>query len=91
MLLFHAHTFWSSGNITLFTLNSTEHERTGHTFKMPTTFFVTVFLAITITGRVGLWFCGFYVQEHLKAQPAVVLVLKRFRRWGHDLKSQPFL
>ena len=37
----------------------------------------------------GLWFCGFYVQEHLKAQPAVVLVLKRLRRRGHGLKSHP--
>ena len=33
-----------------------------------------------------LWF---YVQEHLKAQPAVVLVLKRLRRRGHGLKSHP--
>ena len=31
--------------------------------------------------------CGFYVQEHPKAQPAVVLVLKRLRRGGHGLKS----
>ena len=28
----------------------------------------------------------FYVQEHPKAQPAVILVLKRFRRQGHGLK-----
>ena len=33
-----------------------------------------------------LWF---YVQEHSKAQPAVVLVLKRLRRRGHGLKSRP--
>ena len=35
------------------------------------------------------WFygCGFYVQEHPKAQSALVLVLKRLRRWGHGLKS----
>ena len=44
---------------------------------------VSVFLGYTSTGRVGLWFCGLYVQEHLKAQPAVVLVLKlySFRYW----------
>ena len=36
-------------------------------------------LAITSTGRVGLWFCDFYFQEH-----PVVLVLKRLRRRGHD-------
>ena len=33
-------------------------------------------LAIASTGRMGLWF---YVQEHPKAQPAVVLVLKGHR------------
>ena len=32
-------------------------------------------------------FCGFYVKEHLKAQPAVVLVLKRLRKRSHGLKS----
>ena len=37
----------------------------------------------------GLWFLWFYVQEHQKAQPAVVLVLKRFRRQGNGLKSHP--
>ena len=31
----------------------------------------------------------FYVQEHPKAQPAVVLVLKRLRRRGNCLKSHP--
>ena len=36
-----------------------------------------------------LWFWLFYVQEHPKAQPAVVLVLKRLRRWGYGLKSHP--
>ena len=46
-------------------------------------------LAITSTGRVGLWLCGFYVQEHLKAQPAVVLVFNRLRRRGYGLKSHP--
>ena len=33
-----------------------------------------------------LWF---YAQEHPKAQPAVVLVLKRLRRRGNGLKSHP--
>ena len=33
-----------------------------------------------------LWF---YVQELPKAQPAVVLVLKRLRRQGNGLKSHP--
>ena len=46
-------------------------------------------LTITSTGYVGLWLCGFYVQEHLKAQPAVVLILKRLRRRDHDSKSHP--
>ena len=31
----------------------------------------------------------FYVQEHPKAQPAVVLVLKRLRRRGKGFKSYP--
>ena len=31
----------------------------------------------------------FYVQELPKAQPAVVLVLKRLRRRGNGLKSHP--
>ena len=31
----------------------------------------------------------FYVQELSKAQPAVVLVLKRLRRRGKGLKSHP--
>ena len=35
----------------------------------------------------GLKFLWFYVQEHPKAQTAVVLVLKRFRRRGNDLNS----
>ena len=33
--------------------------------------------------------CFFYVQELPKAQPAVVLVLKRLRRRGNGLKSYP--
>ena len=31
-------------------------------------------LALTSTGREGLWFCGYYVQEHPKAQPAVTFL-----------------
>ena len=31
----------------------------------------------------------FYVQVHPKAQPAMVLVLKRLRRGGNGLKSHP--
>ena len=31
----------------------------------------------------------FYVQENPKAQPAVVLILKRLRRWGHSLNTHP--
>ena len=34
-------------------------------------------------------FCGSYVQELSKAQPAVVLVLKRLGRRGNGLKSHP--
>ena len=51
--------------------------------------FVAVFLGCTSTGRVGLCFSWFYVQELPKAQPAVVLVLKRLRRRGNGLKSHP--
>ena len=51
--------------------------------------FVAVFLGCTSTGRVGLCFLWFFVQELLKAQPAVVLVLKRLRRRGNGLKSHP--
>ena len=42
--------------------------------------FVAVFLGCTSTDRVGLCFLWFFVQELPKAQPAVVLVLKRLRR-----------
>ena len=45
--------------------------------------------AITSTGRVGLWFFGFYVQEHPKAQPAVALILKRLRKRGQGFMSHP--
>ena len=34
-------------------------------------------------------FCGSYVQEQPKTQPAVVLVLKCLRRRGNDLKYHP--
>ena len=51
--------------------------------------FVAVFLGCTSTGRVGLCFLWFYVQELPKAQPAVVLVLKSLRRRGNGLKSHP--
>ena len=52
--------------------------------------FVAVFLnGCTSTGRVGLCFLWFFVQELQKAQPAVVLVLKLLRRRGNSLKSHP--
>ena len=41
-----------------------------------------------LAGRV-LCFLWFYVQELPKAQLAVVLVLKRLRRWDNGLKSHP--
>ena len=50
---------------------------------------MAVFLGCTSTGRVGLCFLWFYVQELPKAQPAVVLVLKRLRRRDNGLKSHP--
>ena len=50
---------------------------------------MAVFLGCTSTGWVGLCFLWFYVQELPKAQPAVVLVLKRLRRRGNGLKSHP--
>ena len=52
-------------------------------------FFVAVFLGCTSTGRVGLCFLWFCVQELPKAQLAVILVLKRLRRRGNGLKSHP--
>ena len=45
-----------------------------------------MFLGCTSTGRVGLCFLWFFVQELLEAQPAVVLVLKRLRRRGKWLE-----
>ena len=50
---------------------------------------MAVFLGCISTGRVGLCFFWFYVQELPKAQPAVVLVLKRLRRRDNGLKSHP--
>ena len=47
---------------------------------------MAVFLNCTSTGRVGLCFSRFFVQELLEAQPAVVLVLKRLRRRGKWLE-----
>ena len=47
---------------------------------------MAVFLGCTSTGRVGLCFLSFCVQELLEAQPAVVLVLKRLRRRGKWLE-----
>ena len=51
--------------------------------------FVAVFLGCTSTGRVGLCFLWFVVQDLQRAQQAVVLVLKRLRRRGNGLKSHP--
>ena len=51
--------------------------------------FVAVFLGSTIAGRVGLSFLLLFVQELPKAQPAVVLVLKRLRGRDNGLKSHP--
>ena len=45
-----------------------------------------VFLGCTSTGRLGLCFLWFFVQELLEAQPAVVLVLKRLRIRGKWLE-----
>ena len=47
---------------------------------------MAVFLGCISTGRVGLCFLWFFVQELLEAQPAVVLVLKRLRRRGKWLE-----
>ena len=68
---------------TFFMLNSTEHKiSTAHI-----SFCGCVPRLYLSTGRVGLCFLWFYVQELPKAQPAVVLVLKRLRRRGNGLKS----
>ena len=50
---------------------------------------MAVFLGCTSTGRVGLCFLSFCVQELLEAQPAVILVFKRLRRGATGLKSHP--
>ena len=50
---------------------------------------MAAFFGCTSTGRLGLCFRWFYVQELPKAQPAVILVLKRLRRRGNGLKSHP--
>ena len=50
---------------------------------------MAVFLGFTSTGRAGLCFLLFHFQELPKAQPAVVLVLKRLRRRSNGLKSHP--
>ena len=53
-------------------------------------FFVAVFLGYNQYWLGGfMLFWSFYVQEHPKAQPAVVLGLKRLGRQGHGLKSHP--
>ena len=46
-------------------------------------------LAVPVLAWVDLFFLWFYVQELPKAQPAVVLVLKRLKRRGNGLKSHP--
>ena len=46
-------------------------------------------LALIRTGQIVLWWVFFNVQEHPKAQLAVVLILKRLRRRGRGLKSHP--
>ena len=45
--------------------------------------------AITITGRMGLWFFVVLCPWAPEGSPAVALVLKRLRRWCHVLKSHP--
>ena len=47
------------------------------------------FAPVSPTGRVGLCFLWFCVQELPEAQLAVILVLKRLRRRGNGLKSHP--
>ena len=47
---------------------------------------MAMFLGCTSTGRMGLCFYWFFVQELLEAQPAMVLVLKRLRRRGKWLE-----
>ena len=49
--------------------------------------FVAVFLGYNQHWPGGFMVLCFYVQEHRKAQPAVVLILKHLRRCGHGLKT----
>ena len=67
----------------------TRHRFIPYTTAASHNVFVALFLGCTSSGRVGLCFLWFYVQELPKAQPAVVLVLKRLRRRGNGLKSHP--
>ena len=46
-------------------------------------------LAVPVLAGWVYAFCASYVQELPKAQPALVLVLKRLRRRGNGLKSHP--
>ena len=46
-------------------------------------------LSVPVLAGLVYAFCSSYVQELPKAQPAVVLVLKRLRRQGKGLKSHP--
>ena len=48
------------------------------------------FLGCTGTGQVGLCLLWFFVQELLEAQPTMVLVLKRLRRWGKWLEVSSY-
>ena len=51
--------------------------------------FVAVFLGYKQYWPGGFMVLGFYIQEHPKAQQAVVLILKSLRRRGNGLKSRP--
>ena len=53
------------------------------TFK---SFFCGCSVAVSVLSRVGLLMCSFYLREHPKAQPTVVLVLKHLKRQDHGLK-----
>ena len=46
--------------------------------------FVAVFLGYNLYGLVYGFVDFFYVQEHPKAQPAVVMILKRLMGWKHS-------
>ena len=51
--------------------------------------FVAVFLGYNQYWPGGFMVLLFSVQEHLKAQPVVILISKCLRRQGHRLKSHP--